>query len=72
MGFGLDPTPLGSRTEGGKMAFGALSVHSLKKQFETLCHLTVFGRDELIFFEELFQNVNVIQIVAFSHKNLPS
>ena len=50
------------------MAFRALSVHSLKEQFETLCHLTVFGRDELIF-EELFQNVNVIQNVAFSHKS---
>ena len=51
------------------MAFRALSVNSLKEQFETLCHLTVFGRDELIF-EELFQNVNVIQNVDFSHKNL--
>ena len=30
------------------MAFRALSVHSLKEQFKTLCHLTVFCRDELI------------------------
>ena len=30
-----------------------------------------FGRDESIFFEELFQNLNVIQCVAFSHKDLP-
>ena len=31
------------------MAFRALSEHSLKEQFKTLCHLMVFGRDELIF-----------------------
>ena len=57
------------------MALRALSVHterSLKEQIETLYHLTVFGRNELIFFEEPFQNVSVVQSVAFSHKDLPS
>ena len=71
-GFNLEVVvPLSSRTEGkSKWLLGPSQyIHSLKEQFETLCHLTVFGRDELIF-EELFQNVNVIQNVDFSHKNL--